>query len=147
MPSLITVFLLMPLSWSLTFATVSLLVWILLLCLGGVPMNLSLAVKPRSLRLWQKLEILWSQPFVMDAAAFGSSDWSLNLWLRHPIPETKNWKLWVFLGTTQQLPSDKAFRGGSNVGSVRPGPWLIKPNYKTKTSSAGPITRMNATDH
>ena len=63
------------------------------------------------------------------------------------VPETKNWKLWVFLGTTQQLPSDKAFRGGSNVGSVRPGPWLIKPNYKTKTSFAGPITRMNATDH
>ena len=147
MTSFLMVFLSIPLSWSLIFATVSLLVWILLLCLGGVPMNLSLAVKPRSLRLWQKLEILWSQPFVMDAAAFGSSDWSLNL-TQTPYSATQKIEncgcFWAPLNNSHQIRP----LGVAQMSAV-PGqkPWLIKPNYKTKTSSAGPITRMNATDH
>ena len=55
-----------------------------------------------------------------SAAQIGHLIWDTPFQQRHT--HKKKLKLWVFLGTTQQLPSDKAFRGGSNVGGARPGP-------------------------
>ena len=48
--------------------------------------------------------------------------------------ENKKWWLWVFLGTTHQLPSDKSPLGVAQMSSAQASEetWLIKPNYKAK---------------